>query len=191
MKHSEPSVALAPDWWRPVLDFWFGTLTRADWFAKNDDLDRALAQRFADTYALVSTAPIESLLPAANEALAAIIVLDQIPRNIFRGTPRAFRSDVKARTLTRAAIVSGYDLSLGLHERLFLYLPLEHSEDMADQEFAVDLISALGDAEYTRYAIAHRAIIARFGRFPHRNAILGRASTPEETAFLGQPGSSF
>lgn len=184
-------MALAPDWWRPVLDFWFGTLTRADWFAKNDDLDRTLAQRFAGTFALVSAAPLESLMPAANEALAAVIVLDQIPRNIFRGTPRAFESDAKARSLTRAAIAAGYDPSLGLHERLFLYLPLEHSEDMADQDSAVDLISALGDAEYTRYAIAHRAIIARFARFPHRNAILGRASTPEEIAFLCEPGSSF
>lgn len=182
---------LAPDWWRPVLRFWFGDLKRADWFAKSDDLDRTLAQRFAGTYEAVSAAPLDALLPAANEALAAVIVLDQIPRNIFRGTPRAFDADGKARNLTRAAIAAGHDLSLGLHERLFLYLPLEHSEDMADQEMAVDLISALGDAEYTRYAIAHRAIVARFGRFPHRNAILGRASTPEEAAFLSEPGSSF
>jgi uncharacterized protein (DUF924 family) len=174
-----------------VLGFWFGTLTRADWFAKSDELDRTLAQCFAATYDAVSVAPLANLLTSANEALAAVIVLDQIPRNIFRGTPRAFAADARARDLTRAAIAAGHDLSLGLHERLFLYLPLEHSEVMADQDSAVDLISALGDAEYTRYAIAHRAIIVRFGRFPHRNAILGRASTPEETAFLEQPGSSF
>lgn len=174
-----------------MLSFWFDNLKRADWFAKSDDLDRTLAQRFAGTYEAVSAAPLDALLPAANEALAAVIVLDQIPRNIFRGTPRAFDADGKARDVTRAAIAAGYDLSLGLHERLFLYLPLEHSEDLGDQDMAVDLISALGDAEYTRYAIAHRAIVARFGRFPHRNAILGRASTPEEAAFLSEPGSSF
>lgn len=184
-------MGLAPDWWRPVLGFWFGTLTRIDWFVKSDELDRTLAQRFAGTYDAVSEAPLDALLPAASEALAAVLVLDQIPRNIFRDTPRAFEADAKARDLTRAAVAAKYDLSLGLHERLFLYLPLEHSEDMADQDSAVDLISALGDAEYTRYAIAHRAIIDRFGRFPHRNAILGRTSTPEEMAFLSEPGSSF
>lgn len=182
---------LAPDWWRPLLGYWFGTLTRTDWFGKSDDLDRALAARFAGTYQAVSAAPLANLLSSASEAIASVVALDQIPRNIFRGTPRAFETDAKARDLTRAAIAAGHDRSLGLHERLFLYLPLEHSEDMADQEEAVDLISALGDAEYTRYAIAHRAIIARFGRFPHRNAILGRISTPEEIAFLSEPGSSF
>lgn len=182
---------LAPDWWRPLLGYWFGTLTRADWFGKSDDVDRALAARFAGTFDAVAALPAGSVLASANEALAAVIALDQIPRNIFRGTPRAFETDAKARDLTRGAIAAGHDLTLGLHERLFLYLPLEHSEDMADQEQAVDLISGLGDAEYTRYAIAHRAIIARFGRFPHRNAILGRISTPEEAAFLSEPGSSF
>ena len=191
MTHPQSTVALAPDWWKPVLDFWFGSLKRADWFSKSDDIDRALVERFLATYEQVARKSLDVAHMSAQEVLAAVVVLDQIPRNIFRGTARAFETDAKARDLTDAAVAMGQDKDLGLHERLFLYLPLEHSEDMSDQDRAVDLISALGDAEYTRYAIAHRAIIARFGRFPHRNDILGRTSTPEEIAFLREPGSSF
>ena len=191
MTELRPAGALAPDWWKPFLDFWFGTLKRADWFARSDDVDRVLAERFGATYEQIARATLDVARMSEHEVLAAVIALDQIPRNIFRGTPRSFGTDAKALAVTDAAVARGHDKSLGLHERLFLYLPLEHSEDLSDQERAVDLISALGDAEYTRYAIAHRAIILRFGRFPHRNAILDRTSTPEEIAFLAEPGSSF
>ena len=114
---------------------------------------------------------------------------------MFRGTAQAFASDALALQIARDAIAQGHDEALGdalaVTGRLFMYLPFEHSEDLADQDLAVALISKLGDDEFTRYAIAHRDIIVKFGRFPHRNKVLGRPSTAEETAFLTQPGSSF
>jgi uncharacterized protein (DUF924 family) len=121
------------------------------------------------------------------------ILLDQVPRNIFRGTPRAFATDAQARAVARHAVERGFDLAIeDKDRRLFLYLPLEHSEDLADQERCVSLCrERIGDAEYLRYVVRHRDIVARFGRFPHRNAILGRASTAEEEAFLNEPLSSF
>jgi uncharacterized protein (DUF924 family) len=123
--------------------------------------------------------------------LATVIVLDQFSRNLHRDDARAFAADPQARTLARRALELGVDRGLAPAERLFLYLPFEHSEDLADQQLAVQLVTGLGDAGWTRYAEAHRDIIARFGRFPHRNAVLGRATTPEEEAFLREPMSRF
>ena len=120
-----------------------------------------------------------------------IIVLDQFPRNMFRGTARSFATDRKAVEVARGAVARGFDESFDKDGRAFLYLPFEHSEELADQERAVELFTPLGDPEYTHYAVAHRDIIARYGRFPHRNALLGRTSTAEEEEFLRQPGSSF
>ena len=120
-----------------------------------------------------------------------MLVLDQFPRNMFRDTPQAFATDALARAVAQGAIAQGLDDGLEPEQRVFLYLPLEHSEDKDDQALAVALISGLGDAEFTRYAQAHKAVIDRFGRFPHRNAVLGRPSTPEEQAFLAEPGSAF
>ncbi|HMN38962.1 MAG TPA: DUF924 family protein [Hyphomicrobium sp.] len=182
---------LAPNWWRPLVAYWFHELTRADWFTKDDAVDEALRTRFLPLYEQLSASDLTAASLSPDETLAAVLALDQLPRNLFRGAPGAFATDPTARKLTVDAVALGYDRALGVHERLFVYLPLEHSEDLADQDRAVDLIGALGDAEYTRYALAHRQIIARFGRFPHRNAILGRLSTPEEIAFLAEPGSSF
>ena len=124
-------------------------------------------------------------------ALAAILALDQFPRNLFRGQARAVATDLQALQLSRNAVGRGHDAGLGVHERLFLYLPFEHSESAADQARAVALISGLGDGEYTRFALAHQDIITRYGRFPHRNEALGRPSSGDELAFLKQPGSSF
>ena len=135
--------------------------------------------------------PVEECVADADKALAAVIVCDQFPRNMFRGTPRAFATDSKALTIANAAIAKGYDAALTQSQRQFLYLPFEHAEDAASQARAVELFAPLGDAELTKYAEAHKAIIDRFGRFPHRNAVLGRVSTPEEVAFLKEPGSSF
>ena len=122
---------------------------------------------------------------------ALAILLDQFPRNMFRGRAKAFATDAKARAVAAAAISKGFDRALPVVERRFLYLPFEHSEFLADQERAISLFAGLGDALSLDYAIRHRAIIARFGRFPHRNGALGRASTMAEIAFLAQPGSSF
>src|SRR5690606_3872859 len=124
-------------------------------------------------------------------ALAPLIVLDQFSRNMFRGSSKAFAADHIALAVARAAVDASLDTQLDPAARLFVYLPFEHSEDMADQNRSVALIAALGNAEWDRYAIAHRDIIERFGRFPHRNEALSRASTDEEVAFLTQPGSSF
>ena len=135
--------------------------------------------------------PNEALLRDARTALAAIVVFDQMPRNMFRGSPRAFATDEKALAIADAAIARGFDAGLTRDERMFCYLPFEHAEDREAQARCVALMSALGDPELTKWAEAHKAVIARFGRFPHRNAVLGRTSTPEEIEFLKRPGSSF
>ena len=127
----------------------------------------------------------------AEGALALAILLDQFPRNIYRGTPRAFAADAKARDAARNALAAGHDQAVAPFMRAFLYLPFEHSEDMADQDRSVALFRALGDEKYLGFAIGHRDVIARFGRFPHRNEILGRRSTPDELAYLRQPGAGF
>jgi uncharacterized protein (DUF924 family) len=124
-------------------------------------------------------------------ALATVIVLDQFPRNMFRGQPRVYATDAQALAVAKAAIAGGLDRALPKDGRLFLYMPLQHSEDAADQRLSVELVSALGDESLTRFALAHQRIIERFGRFPHRNAILGRSSTPEELASLDEPMGRF
>lgn len=179
-----------PAWVGQVLELWFGELTPAQWFGKSDETDRR-CRDFIATHDAVAAADNDSLIGDADTALAAVIALDQLPRNIFRGTPRAFGTDGKALELAALAVERGLDAGMAREGRLFLYLPFEHSERIEDQARAVELISALRDAEWTRYAIAHQRIIERFGRFPHRNAVLGRVSTPEEIEFLEQPGSSF
>jgi uncharacterized protein (DUF924 family) len=182
---------LPADWAPRVLDFWFGELTRADWFRKDDAIDDAIRSRFLNVYERLAAGAGDEALAGPDQALAAILALDQFPRNIFRGTPRAFETDAQARDIADRAIALGFDAAAPLARRVFVYLPFEHSERLADQERAVALISALGDDEYTRYAHAHADVIRRFGRFPHRNTILGRASTPEESAYLAEPGSGF
>ncbi len=179
-------------WPEDVLGFWFGTLRPEQWFKRDDCVDQAIRDRFTDLYAAVASSPPSAGTLTPRQALAGTIVLDQFSRNIYRGSAKAFGSDDLALTLARAAVDLGYDRQLdGPSQRLFLFLPFEHSENLDDQRRSVALISALGDPELTRYAIAHLAIIERFGRFPHRNAALGRATTPEEAEFLTQPGSSF
>jgi uncharacterized protein (DUF924 family) len=180
-----------PAWVREVLGYWFGELTRDQWFRKDDRVDEVIRSRFSHIHANLSDQSPVSADLTPRLALATVIVLDQFPRNMFRGTPRAFATDSQALCVARAALAAGLDARLTTLERLFLYLPFEHSEDPDDQRRAVELIGALGDPELTRYAIAHQTIIDRFGRFPHRNTILGRPSTPEEITFLTQPDSAF
>jgi len=190
-----------------VLAFWFGTppvQARAEWFRKSDDFDALLRGRFGP---LVEQA-LAGGLPAAWAAtaparLAQIVVLDQFTRNIFRGTARAFTGDALALELAQALVADGGDLTLAPLQRWFAYLPLEHAEDAALQAESVRLFNALATdrsigselaptlANALDYAQRHRAVIARFGRFPHRNAALGRASTAEEQAWLLLPGSGF
>ena len=140
---------------------------------------------------MVAAIPEDDLLADAKTALAAVIVLDQFSRNMFRSTPSAFANDAKALAIVQKALAKGFAEKLSTEEQLFLYLPFEHQENIDAQARSVELISALGDPELTKYAQAHKNVIDQFGRFPHRNAILGRISTAEELEFLKEPGSSF
>jgi uncharacterized protein (DUF924 family) len=176
-------------WATDVLNFWFHELTPEQWFKRDEALDRTIIARFSNHHAQVEATA--DLLADAPTARTAIIILDQFSRNMFRGLPRAFASDARALELSEAAIERGFDHGATAPERLFLYLPFEHAENADAQARSVALISSIGVELYTKSALAHQAIIQRFGRFPHRNAILGRTSTPEETSFLQQPGSSF
>jgi uncharacterized protein (DUF924 family) len=180
---SEPAE---PAWVTAVLEFWFDELGEAYWFAKNAGVDATIRRRFLPLHQqLVADGGRPAQTPRA--LLAAVIVLDQFSRNLFRGTPQAFAADSIARRLSRSAIGQWVDTGMTTPQRLFLYMPLQHSEDREDQAHAVELIARLGNEEWTRYAIAHQAIIDRFGRFPHRNAILNRPSSVEEAALLQQP----
>ena len=174
-----------------MLRFWFKETRPKQWFEKDEAFDAAVRRRFLALHEALATQPIAALLTDARTALAAIIVFDQMPRNMFRGSPRAFATDAKALDVAVAAIANGFDTGLTKDERLFCYLPFVHAEDREMQARCVALMSGLGDPDLTKRAEAHKAVIDRFGRFPHRNAILGRASTPDEIEFLKEPGSSF
>ena len=187
--HSAPTAQTG--WADEVLRVWFTELSRQQWFAGGAQLDEQVRSRFLDVYRMVAEAPEDVLLADAKTALAAVIVLDQFSRNMFRGTPVAFANDAKALAIVRKAIAKDFAVALSGDEQLFLYLPFEHQENVDAQARSVELISALGDPELTKYAQAHKDVIDRFGRFPHRNAILGRISTAEELEFLKGQGSSF
>lgn len=190
---------MAPDA-AAVLRFWFGEARpfepRPEWFRKDPDFDRDIARRFGP---LIQEALLGGLVTwgaQAESALARVIVLDQFARNVFRGSARAFSGDALALPAARAMLAAGHDLALDPVQRVFVYLPLEHAEDLTAQDESVRLFAELeeetGSAQgWLDYARRHREVIARFGRFPHRNDVLGRLSTPEERAFLRQPGSSF
>lgn len=180
-----------PGWVGDVLRFWFDDLGRKAWFAPDTAIDTQIRERFLPLISELVAQPVDQALSSADRALATVIALDQFPRNIFRGEARAFATDAAALAIAKEAIARGLDKQLPIERRVFLYLPFEHSEQLADQERCIELTAALGDDEYTRYARLHHDVIARFGRFPHRNAILGRTPTLEELAFLKEPGSSF
>jgi len=184
-------LPLQTGWVDEVLRFWFEETGPKQWFEKDEAFDAAVRRRFLALHEAVAARPGEALLGDARTALAALIVLDQMPRNMYRGSGRAFATDAKALEVAEAVVARGWDAGLGRDGRLFCYLPFEHAEDASAQARCVALFSALGDADLVRWAEAHKAIIDRFGRFPHRNAALGRPSTPEEVEFLEQPGSSF
>ncbi|MEZ5816240.1 MAG: DUF924 family protein [Hyphomicrobiaceae bacterium] len=178
-------------WVGDVIRFWLEETPPEKRFKKDEALDSEIRARFEALYDRVAADPPDTAALTPRLALATLIVLDQFSRNMFRGSPKAFAADSVALSIARAAVAKGLDRQLETTERLFVYLPFEHSESLADQDQAVELIAGLGNAEWDRYAVAHRDIILRFGRFPHRNEVLGRASTAEELAFLEQPGSSF
>jgi len=186
-----------------VLDFWFGASgsagfgqPRSVWFTKDAAFDRQIAVRFGTALEAALAGGLRAWDATVPGALARIVVLDQFTRNVLRDTARAFAGDAQAREAARALVDTGRDRSLLPVQRAFVYLPFEHAEDAALQDESVRLFARLAQdepacASMHDYALRHQAVIARFGRFPHRNAALGRASTPEEIAFLRQPGSRF
>ena len=181
-----------------VLRFWFGVppgKARPEWFRKDAAFDADIRTRFGALHEAASRRGLDAWRAVPLSMLALVVVLDQFSRNLYRGDARAFAQDAHALECAREALARGDDRALLPVQRQFLYLPLEHSEDLADQERCVELMRSLEAYEPTRglteWALKHRDIVARFGRFPHRNAALGRASTPEEVEFLKQPGSGF
>jgi uncharacterized protein (DUF924 family) len=178
-------------WVQDVLKFWFEQTRPDQWFEKDPAFDATIRDRFLGLHEALVFRDNNSLLADAQTALAAVIVLDQMSRNMFRGTTRAFASDEQALWLADAAIARGFDGALSKDQRMFLYLPFEHAEDRRSQARCVELMASLGDPEVQKWAEAHRVIVDRFGRFPHRNAVLERVSTPEEIEFLKQPNSCF
>ncbi|MBS1191682.1 MAG: hypothetical protein H6R10_3474 [Rhodocyclaceae bacterium] len=199
--------AITPD---DILGFWFGpatdNLTVAQqqsklWWSKNDELDVQIRQRFEPLLISMVNGKWDGFPDSAKGRLAKIILFDQFPRNMYRGTEAAFATDLLAQHLTMTALTAGDEGQLRPIERVFLYMPFEHAEEQALQDLSVkrfELLLANAREEerdlfkgYLDFAIRHRDIIERFGRFPHRNALLGRQSTPAEIEFLKEPGSSF
>lgn len=197
MTRAAPSVTPAD-----VLAFWFGSADTVDprWFKRSDAFDAEIDNRFGATVQAALAGRLDAWAARPEGALALIVLLDQFTRNMYRGTPAAFAGDAQALALAQKLVDSGEHLRLPPLRRWFAYMPLEHAEDLALQQQCVRLFEALAAepgphrealAGALDYARRHRDVVARFGRFPHRNAILGRTSTPEEAAFLLQPGSSF
>jgi uncharacterized protein (DUF924 family) len=177
--------------WSDILRFWFRETDPAQWWKKDAAFDRRLTERFAARVEEAAAGGFDEWRRDAKGALALILLLDQFPRNIWRGTARASATDAEAKIVAEAAIAAGLDKGLSADERLFLYLPFEHSENLDDQERAVALVRTLGNAYYLKFAEAHRDVIRRFGRFPHRNRALGRANTPAEDEYLKDPNAGF
>ncbi|WP_207456038.1 DUF924 family protein [Azospirillum sp. SYSU D00513] len=175
-----------------VIRFWFDETSKPYWFQRSDSFDRAVTDRLLAPHEAAASGALDHWMEEADGCLALCILLDQAPRNMFRGTPRAFATDEKARAVAAHAVAAGMDMDFDPAERVFLYLPFEHHEDMESQRRSVALFrDRVAEPDSVLYAERHLEIIQRFGRFPHRNAILGRASTPDEIAFLSEPNSSF
>lgn len=186
-----------------VLDFWFGSpeapgfgQPRNEWFRKDAGFDERIRSRFSGCVDAALAGQVDDWAATPEGLLGLLIVLDQFPRNLFRNQAKAFAGDERARRLAQQAVEQGWDQAFNLVQRVFLYLPFEHSESLADQERSIALFSALAEANpaaqgFLDYAHRHHEVIARFGRFPHRNAALGRLSTQEESDYLAQPGSGF
>jgi len=177
--------------YRDVLNFWFEETGAAQWWKKDETFDRAIIARFSALHASAARCELYEWRRAARGRLAEIIILDQFSRNMFRDTPAAFAHDPLALALAQEAITAGAERQLNQAERGFLYMPFMHSESRQIHEVAVRLFRENGNRNSLDFELRHQAIIERFGRFPHRNRILGRVSTAEELEFLKQPGSGF
>ena len=176
------------DWAREVLDFWFGELEPKQWFIKDEALDTTITERFEDLYERLAATGNDAIAANPRQAMAAIIVFDQFARNMFRGSQKTFACDGKALELAERLIADGSDMELSGDERYFMMMPFMHAEDLAQQDRCVELFEEHGSEQGIKYAKMHRDVIARFGRFPHRNTVLGRETTPEEQAYLDEGG---
>lgn len=189
-----PPAPAEPDMLEAVLAFWFQEHDHSAWFAKDEAFDGRIRDRFGDQIDRAAAGLFDSWRGTGRGCLALCLLLDQFPRNLFRGSARAFAYDAAARAVAHHAVAHGLDMEDGLTpaQRVFLYLPFEHAEDLDDQKRCLRLmLQRVGDDQAIDYAHRHLAIIDRFGRFPHRNAALGRTSTEAERRFLQEPGSSF
>jgi len=174
-----------------ITDFWFVEIDKVKWFKKDESFDELIRSRFSDIHAQASKCELFSWRSTALGCLAEIIVLDQFSRNMFRGKAESFAYDSLALSLAQSAISKGFDSELTQQQRSFVYMPFMHSESLIIHQQAVSLFTSLGVESNLKFEIKHKLIIERFGRYPHRNKILGRASTSEEDSFLLQPGSGF
>jgi uncharacterized protein (DUF924 family) len=181
-----------------VLDFWFGRESepgygefREAWFRKDPEFDREIRDRFETLHEEAAAGKLDDWKQEARSCLALVILLDQFPRNMFRGDPRSYATDHSAQEMSAYAVERAFDRELPEFQRTFLYMPFMHSENLEHQRRSVELFRGLGGSDSAEYAVGHMEIIERFGRFPHRNEVLGRRTTAEEAEFLTQPGSSF
>jgi len=172
-----------------VLDFWWQA-GASKWFAQDDSFDRTCRERFIGAIESAKAGRLDHWADTADGALALVLLLDQMPRNVYRGTAEAFAADKKALNVAEQAVSRGFDRAFPLDARGFFYLPFEHSENISDQNRSVDLFRALGQQDYYHYALIHMDVVRRFGRFPHRNEVLGRETTPEERDYLASNGFS-
>ena len=167
-----------------ILDFWFAEQTRELWFNSTPEFDRELSQRFLELWQQAGRGELEHWRDSADGCLALVILLDQFPLNMFRGEALSFSTEEQSRDIARHALAQGFDRDLDAGRKAFLYMPFMHSEDLADQDLALELFAQPGLESNLRFARHHREIIARFGRFPHRNAALGRDSSEAEVEYL-------
>lgn len=174
-----------------VIDFWFTEIDEQSWWKKDEKFDALIRTRFGALHHQATACELAEWRNSPQGSLAEVVILDQFSRNIFRNTPQAFAWDPQALVLAQVAIAKGFDRSLTQIQRAFLYLPFMHSESAQIHERALQLYEVLGLEQQLEFELKHKVIIDRFGRYPHRNAILGRESTPEEALFLQQPGSTF
>lgn len=174
-----------------VLNFWFIELTPKDWFSPSEEIDNVLREKFSDLHERALRCELFDYRSTAEGRLAEILILDQFSRNIYRNSPRAFAADPLALALAQVAVNAGADKQLSIGQRSFIYMPFMHSESLLIHEEAIKLFSQSGLEGGLDFEKRHKKILEKYGRYPHRNQILGRASTPEEIEFLKQPGSGF
>lgn len=172
-----------------ILDFWYDKTMRACWFSSTPELDALIQDRFETLWQRAASGEFDSWMGSADGCLALVILLDQMPLNMFRGKAESFKTEQQAVAVCKRALAQGFDAQIPADRVAFLYMPLMHSENLDDQNLSVSLFETAALAGNLRFALHHRELIRKFGRFPHRNRILGRTSTPEEDAYLASDGA--